>query len=111
MAWVRTGLTAFAVAVGAGKIVPSVTHGSRLPFELLGAGFALLGVAVAAYAVRSSERLKGRARPAYAARPYPRYCLTPVVGSRKSLIGPPPRCPNSNRLSSGPAFASSEDMQ
>jgi putative membrane protein len=52
MAWMRTGLTSLAVAIGAGKIVPSVAHASRLPFELLGAGFALLGVAVTVYGAR-----------------------------------------------------------
>ena len=49
LAWLRTGLTALAVAVGAGKIVPGVAHVPRWPFELLGAGFAAVGVALVAY--------------------------------------------------------------
>ena len=43
LAWVRSALTALAVAVGAGKIVPDVAHVTRWPFELLGAGFAAFG--------------------------------------------------------------------
>ena len=44
LAWLRSALTALAVAVGAGKIVPGVTDVTRWPFELLGAGFAVLAV-------------------------------------------------------------------
>jgi putative membrane protein len=44
LAWIRSALAAFAVAIGTGKIIPGVTHVTRWPFELLGAGFAVLGV-------------------------------------------------------------------
>lgn len=44
LAWLRSALTALAVAVGAGKIVPGVTDVTRWPFELLGAGFAVLAL-------------------------------------------------------------------
>lgn len=44
LAWLRSALTALAVAVGAGKIVPGVTDVTHWPFELLGAGFAVLAV-------------------------------------------------------------------
>jgi putative membrane protein len=50
LAWWRSGLTAFAVAIGAGKLVPAVADDVEpWPYELLGAGFALLGVAFVAY--------------------------------------------------------------
>src|SRR5437762_2248468 len=52
LAWLRTGLAALAVAVGTGKIVPAVADVSRLPFELLGAGFALLAVVAIGYGAR-----------------------------------------------------------
>jgi len=52
LAWLRTGLAAIAVAVATGKIVPSVADVSELPFELLGGGFALLGLAVTSYGAR-----------------------------------------------------------
>jgi putative membrane protein len=51
LAWLRTALTALAVAIGIGKIVPGVADLTHLPFELLGAGFAALGVILAVYGV------------------------------------------------------------
>jgi len=44
LAWLRSALTALAVAIGAGKIVPGVADVSAWPFELLGAGFAVLAL-------------------------------------------------------------------
>jgi putative membrane protein len=50
LAWWRSGLTAFAVAIGAGKLVPAVADDAEpWPYELLGAGFSLLGVAFVVY--------------------------------------------------------------
>jgi putative membrane protein len=51
LAWWRSGLGAFAVAVGVGKIAPEVADTGRdWIYRLLGAGFALLGCAFVAYA-------------------------------------------------------------
>jgi putative membrane protein len=44
LAWWRTGLTALAVAVGVGRIAPDVSNVERWPYEVVGAGFAVLGV-------------------------------------------------------------------
>ena len=44
LAWLRSGLSGFAVSLGAGKIVPAVTAGPRWPFQALGVGFAVIGV-------------------------------------------------------------------
>jgi putative membrane protein len=49
LAWLRTALTAVAVAIGAGKIVPGVTDVAHWPFEILGAGFAALAVLLVVY--------------------------------------------------------------
>jgi putative membrane protein len=50
LAWLRTGLTATAVALAVGKIVPDLREGgSSWPFVALGAGYALLGVLIVAY--------------------------------------------------------------
>jgi putative membrane protein len=63
LAWWRTGLTALASAVAIGRVVPSLTHQTRWPYAILGAGFALLGIAAIAYgfvrqqAVRDAVRL------------------------------------------------------
>jgi putative membrane protein len=60
LAWWRTGLTAFAVSLGAGKLVPALTDESRWPYVVVGVGFALLGVAFVAYGFRR-QRLVERA--------------------------------------------------
>ena len=49
LAWWRTGFTAIAVSVGVAKIVPAITNGARWPYTVLGAGFAVVGLAFIAY--------------------------------------------------------------
>src|SRR5438034_1320135 len=43
LAWWRTGLTAIAVSLAAGRVVPTLAHATAWPYELAGAGFAVLG--------------------------------------------------------------------
>jgi len=45
LAWWPTGLTSIAVCVGLGRIVPGVTDVTKWPYELVGAGYGVLGVA------------------------------------------------------------------
>ena len=45
LAWWRTGLTSLAVCVGLGRIVPGVSDVTNWPYQVVGAGFGLLGVA------------------------------------------------------------------
>jgi putative membrane protein len=45
LAWWRTGLTSVAVAIGVGRIAPEVSNLTRWPYEIVGAGFGLLGIA------------------------------------------------------------------
>jgi putative membrane protein len=52
LAWWRTGLTAFAVSLGVGKIVPSLSDSSEWPYQVLGAGFAVLGILCVGYGYR-----------------------------------------------------------
>jgi putative membrane protein len=52
LAWWRTGLTAFAVSLGTGKLVPALTDETHWPYAVVGVGFALLGVAFVAYGYR-----------------------------------------------------------
>jgi putative membrane protein len=50
LAWLRTGLTATAVALAVGKVVPDLRDGGRnWPFVVLGVGYAVLGVLIVAY--------------------------------------------------------------
>ena len=50
LAWWRTGLTAFAVSIGSGKLVPVLASGSTWPYTAIGIGFALVGVFCTGYA-------------------------------------------------------------
>ena len=53
LAWWRTGLTALAVSLGAGKLVPTLTPlATKWPYALVGAGYALIGVLCIAYGLR-----------------------------------------------------------
>jgi putative membrane protein len=45
LAWWRTGLTSIAVCIGLGRIVPGVADVTKWPYELVGAGYGLLGIA------------------------------------------------------------------
>jgi putative membrane protein len=50
LAWWRTGLTALAVALAVGRVVPGLDReATRWPYEVVGIFFALYGVAVIAY--------------------------------------------------------------
>jgi putative membrane protein len=49
LAWWRTGLTAIAVALAVGRVIPDLGGGVRWPYTLVGAGFALYGVALIVY--------------------------------------------------------------
>ena len=58
LAWWRTGLTTFAVALGAGKLVPELSGGAAWPYEVIGVGFALVGVLFIAYAYVRQKRVE-----------------------------------------------------
>lgn len=49
LAWWRTGLTAFAVSLGAGRLVPAVAGGPQALYSVVGVLFAVLGLLVIAY--------------------------------------------------------------
>jgi putative membrane protein len=49
LAWWRGALTALAVSLGAGALVPKLTSGARWPFAILGVGFGLLAIAFLVY--------------------------------------------------------------
>lgn len=50
LAWWRTGLTALAVALGVGRVVPELNQSShRWPYVVAGVGFAIWGILAFAY--------------------------------------------------------------
>ena len=62
LAWWRTGLTAFAVALGAGKVVPELTTGATWPYALIGAAFAVAGIVCVVYAEQRRREVDRAAR-------------------------------------------------
>jgi putative membrane protein len=62
LAWLRSGLTALAVGLAAGKIVPELSGGASWPFELLGVGYSLLGIALIAYGFRRQQAVETAVR-------------------------------------------------
>ncbi|HET9184789.1 MAG TPA: DUF202 domain-containing protein [Solirubrobacterales bacterium] len=59
LAWWRTGLTALAVALGVGRVIPELSEGgAKWPYAVAGTGFALWGIAAIAYGTVERERLK-----------------------------------------------------
>jgi putative membrane protein len=49
LAWWRTGLTALAVAIAVGRVIPDLSEDTRWPYTVVGAAFAIYGVALIAY--------------------------------------------------------------
>jgi putative membrane protein len=59
LAWWRTGLTALAVCVGVGRLVPSVASGPQWPYEALGIGYGVLGIAFVAAGYLRTRQVEG----------------------------------------------------
>lgn len=53
LAWWRTGLTAIAVALGVGRLLPALApETTHWPYALLGVGFAVYGIALFVFGTR-----------------------------------------------------------
>jgi len=72
LAWWRTGLTAFAVSLGTGKLVPALTDESAWPYLIVGVAFALLGVAFVAYGFHRMRQVDAALARGEFERPDPR---------------------------------------
>jgi putative membrane protein len=63
LAWLRTGLAAFAVCIALGRIVPGVAEVTAWPYQVVGACYGVLGVGCLVFAhvrVRAVERAVDR---------------------------------------------------
>ena len=68
LAWWRTGLTTFAVGLGAGKLVPELSGGAAWPFEVIGTAFGVVGIVLMVFAyLRQKQVEESVARGGYAA--------------------------------------------
>jgi putative membrane protein len=58
LAWWRTGLTALAVALGVGRVVPELSGSAeRWPYVIAGVGFAIWGIVAIAYGTANREAM------------------------------------------------------
>jgi putative membrane protein len=80
LAWWRTGLTAFAVSLGAGKLVPALTEESRWPYVAVGVGFALLGLVFVGYGFRRMREVDAAIARGEYARPDDRVMGVLAIG-------------------------------
>ena len=66
LAWWRTGLVTTAVAIGVGRVLPSIKGGSHVPLKLLGLAYGILSVAILAIgAVRQAHVAEALRRGTY----------------------------------------------
>lgn len=57
LAWWRTALGGVAVSIAVGRFLPSLTHGSRWPYAVLGLGYGLLAIAVLMMGTMRQQRI------------------------------------------------------
>lgn len=79
LAWWRTGLAALATGIGAGRLVPALTDGAQWPYTILGAGFALLGIAFIAYAAVRHRQVRDAIMRGEFERPDERFIMALAV--------------------------------
>jgi len=79
LAWWRTGLTSLAVSLAAGRVVPTLSHRTAWPYEVVGAGFALLGVACIVNAYQREREIDRALEQGRFAVMDPRYTLVLTV--------------------------------
>ncbi len=58
LAWVRSGLTALALSIGIGRLVPELSSGASWPLEVIGAGFGLVGIVILGYGLIRERALR-----------------------------------------------------
>lgn len=59
LAWWRTGMTALAVALGVGRVVPELSGTAlRWPYVITGVGFAIWGIFTIAYGTADREAME-----------------------------------------------------
>jgi putative membrane protein len=62
LAWWRSGLTALAVGLAAGRLVPELAGGAAWPYELLGVGYSVLGLGFILYGQRRQALVEAALR-------------------------------------------------
>ena len=52
LAWLRTGITCLAAGLAVGRVLPELVDDSVWPYAVIGAGYAVVGMALIAYGLR-----------------------------------------------------------
>jgi putative membrane protein len=88
LAWWRTGLTALAVALAVGRLVPEIGHGhTQWPYTAVGVAFAIYGIALIAYgSIRARTVDEAAARGEYAPTPFTMLTALGLVGMVLGLL-------------------------
>lgn len=88
LAWWRTGLTALAVALAVGRLVPELgDRSTQWPYTVVGVGFALYGVALIGYgSLRSRAVDQADARGEFAPTPVATFAALTMVGIALGLV-------------------------
>jgi len=88
LAWWRTGLTAIAVGLGVGRVVPDLAGTvNTWPYVITGIGFALYGVALIAYGTARARELERNSAAATGSTPRTR-CWSASPSSAWSSASP-----------------------
>ena len=88
LAWWRTGLTALAVALAVGRLVPEIGHGhTQWPYTLVGIAFAIYGVALIGYgSIRARAVDTAAARGEFAPTPFRTLTALGAAGMALGLL-------------------------
>jgi putative membrane protein len=86
LAWWRTGLTALAVAIGVGRLVPALDDSTvGWPYTLLGVAFALYGIALIGYGnLRGTAVSRAVSEGEFA---FPSAAISAALGLAGALLG------------------------
>jgi putative membrane protein len=88
LAWWRTGLTALAVALAVGRLVPEIGQGhTQWPYTVVGVAFAIYGIALIGYgSVRARAVDDAAARGEYAPTPFGTLTALGAIGMGLGLL-------------------------
>ena len=85
LAWFRSALAAFAVALAVGKVVPALTGAARVPYLVLGVGFGVQGLVLALYGRRRQREVTRAADAGTYAKIDPR--MLKVLTASSAVLG------------------------
>jgi putative membrane protein len=88
LAWWRTGLTALAVALAVGRLVPAIgSNHTQWPYTVVGVGFALYGIALIGYgSIRSRAVDEASQRGEFSPPPFLTLSMLGLIGMALGLL-------------------------